>query len=117
MDEAFDAFNSSLFAAPSYAPSFTSLGLFFRSVDPPDFDQASKCFQKAFELSSDEEVAARFLAEEYADLGNWSLVEVVARRVVQNRPGGRKRPAKDKNRAWAWKAIGGSDLVSLLPIF
>ncbi|BGP16261.1 hypothetical protein JCM10213_007705 [Rhodosporidiobolus nylandii] len=111
--EAYNAYISSLRAFPSYAPSFTSLGLYYRSLSEPDWERASKCFQKAFELDPGQEVAARYLAEEFAELGEWSLVEVIARRVVEGNKGKVGMGGKAAKRlAWAWKAIGGSELNS-----
>ncbi|GAA6060942.1 hypothetical protein JCM10212_003850 [Sporobolomyces blumeae] len=112
-EEAYRAFIASLKADPSYAPSFTSLGVYYRSLAEPDWERASKCFQKAFELDPSQEVAAKYLAEEFAELGEWSLVEIIARRVVEGNKGkagmGRKAAAR---LAWAWKAIGGAELNS-----
>ncbi|GAA5901083.1 hypothetical protein JCM6882_006112 [Rhodosporidiobolus microsporus] len=110
----YDAYISSLRAFPSYALAFTSLGLYYRTVpSPPDWDRSSKCFQKAFELDPGQETAARYLAEEFAELGEWSLVEVIARRVVEGNKGSKGMGGKAAGRlAWAWKAIGGAELNS-----
>ncbi|KAM0791144.1 hypothetical protein ACM66B_005630 [Microbotryomycetes sp. NB124-2] len=111
-EQAYDAFIRSLKARPDHAPSFTSLGLFYKSLEEPDFDRASKCFQKAFELDGGQELAARNLAEEYALVHEWSLVETVARRVVANNQGKAAMGVKAAKRlAWAYKAIGGSELT------
>ncbi|GAA5864531.1 hypothetical protein JCM8547_005571 [Rhodosporidiobolus lusitaniae] len=111
--QAYDAYISSLRAFSSYAPAFTSLGLYYRSLATPDWERSSKCFQKAFELDPGQEVAARHLAEEFAELGEWSLVEVIARRVVEGNKGKAAMGRKVAKRlAWAWKAIGGSELNS-----
>ncbi|GAA5931798.1 hypothetical protein JCM3775_000045 [Rhodotorula graminis] len=108
---AYDAYIASLRASPGFAPAFTSLGIYYRSLSTPDWERASKCFQKAFELDPSEEVAARYLAEEFAELGEWSLVEVIARRVVEGNKGRAGMGVKAAARlAWAWKAIGASEL-------
>jgi len=107
---AYDAYIASLRASPSFAPAFTALGVYYRSLSTPDWERASKCFQKAFELDPSEEVAARYLAEEFAELGEWSLVEVIARRVVEGNKGRAGMGVKAAARlAWAWKAIGASE--------
>ncbi|GAA5950678.1 hypothetical protein JCM3765_000575 [Sporobolomyces pararoseus] len=112
-DEVYKAFISSLKASPSYAPAFTSLGLYYRSLSEPDWERSSKCFQKAFELDPSQEVAAKYLAEEFAELSEWSLVEVIARRVVEGNKGKAGMGGKAAARlAWAWKAIGGAELNS-----
>jgi superkiller protein 3 len=119
-DNVYKAFISSLKASPAYAPAFTSLGLYYRSLSDPDWERSSKCFQKAFELDPSQEVAAKYLAEEFAELSEWSLVEVIARRVVEGNKGKAGMGGKAAARlAWAWKAIGGAELVSplsLLPL-
>lgn len=103
---------SSIHASPTYAPAFTSLGLYYRALPIPDNDRASKCFQKAFELDGAEELAARYLAEEFTELEEWDLVEVIARRVVDRCSGKVAMGGKVAVRlAWAWKAIGGAELV------
>lgn len=110
---AYDAYIAALRASPAFAPAFTSLGVYYRSLATPDWERSSKCFQKAFELDPSEEVAARYLAEEFAELGEWSLVEVIARRVVEGNKGRAGMGVKAAARlAWAWKAIGASELNS-----
>ncbi|BGP08127.1 Superkiller protein 3 [Rhodotorula toruloides] len=85
--QAYDAYISALRASPSFAPAFPSLGIYYRLLASPDWERSSKCFQKAFELDPSQEVAARYLAEEFAELGEWSLVEVIARRVIDGNKG------------------------------
>ncbi|KAL7337042.1 hypothetical protein BJY59DRAFT_705069, partial [Rhodotorula toruloides] len=100
-------------ASPSFAPAFPSLGIYYRLLASPDWERSSKCFQKAFELDPSQEVAARYLAEEFAELGEWSLVEVIARRVIDGNKGRAGMSGKAAARlAWAWKAIGSSELNS-----
>lgn len=107
--DAQDAFSASIKAASDFAPAYTALGLWFREVD--DYERASLSFQKAFELDAAEEVAARCLAEEFALLGEWALVDVIARRVVGSHHGRGVLGGKlAKRLAWAWKAIGGAEL-------
>ncbi|GEM07171.1 antiviral protein SKI3 [Rhodotorula toruloides] len=111
--QAYDAYIAALRASPSYAPAFTSLGIYYRALAPPDWERSSKCFQKAFEVDPSQEVAARYLAEEFAELGEWNLVEVIARRVIDGNKGRAGMSSKATARlAWAWKAIGGSELNS-----
>ncbi|BGO91433.1 Superkiller protein 3 [Rhodotorula toruloides] len=110
---AYDAYISALRASPSFAPAFPSLGIYYRLLASPDWERSSKCFQKAFELDPSQEVAARYLAEEFAELGEWSLVEVIARRVIDGNKGRAGMSGKAAARlAWAWKAIGSSELNS-----
>ncbi|GAA5925404.1 SKI complex subunit tetratricopeptide repeat protein SKI3 [Sporobolomyces koalae] len=112
-EEVYKSFISSLKASPSYAPAFTSLGLYYRTLPEPDWERSSKCFQKAFELDPSQEVAAKYLAEEFAELSEWSLVEVIARRVIDGNKGKAGMGGKAAARlAWAWKAIGGAELNS-----
>lgn len=112
-NDAYDAFINSIRAKGDYAPPWTSLGIFYRSLQHPEYERASKCFQKAFELDGGQEIAARYLAEEFALIHEWSLVEVIARRVVENNTGKAALGGKAASKlAWAYKAIGGSELVS-----
>ncbi|KAI9442528.1 TPR-like protein [Lactarius indigo] len=111
-EEAFQLFITSLKFSSSFAPAYTSLGIYYSEVaNPPDPIRASKCFQKAFELDAREGDAARRLAEGFADEREWDLVEVVANRTIEGEGGfedsqeviaGRYLPVN----AWAWKASG-----------
>lgn len=121
-DEAFKCFITALKRNSTYAPAFTSLGIYYaESLTPPDPIRASKCFQKAFELDARETYAARRLAEGFAEEREWDLVEIVARRTIDGEGGldaglkngsvsvsGRYLPTN----AWAWKAVGVVELVS-----
>lgn len=119
--DAYQYFIASLKASPTFAPAFTSLGIYFSShASPPDPIRASKCFQKAVELDSREGEAARRLAEGFADEREWDLVEVVAKRAIEGEGGaegnimGNEMAARRYMavNAWAWKAIGVVELVS-----
>ncbi|KAI9449401.1 TPR-like protein [Lactarius psammicola] len=111
-EEAYRLFITSLKHSPSFAPAYTSLGVYYLEVaNPPDPIRASKCFQKAFELDAREGDAARRLAEGFAEEREWDLVEVVANRTIEGEGGfedsqeviaGRYLPVN----AWAWKASG-----------
>ena len=123
---AYNHFIKSLKYSPTFAPAFTSLGLYYlEAADPPDPNRASKCFQKAFELDAREAEAARRLAEGFAEEREWDLVEVVAKRTIEGEGGlgggvptsggeqvvpGRYLPTN----AWAWKAVGVVNLVGYL---
>ncbi|KAL1743133.1 hypothetical protein HDZ31DRAFT_83630 [Schizophyllum fasciatum] len=105
---------------PTYAPAFTSLGIYYSEcATPPDPTRASKCFQKAFELDAREAEAGRRLAEAFADEREWDLVEVVARRTIEGEggldAGGGSSGAAAKRflptNAWAWTAVGVVELV------
>ncbi|KAJ7675089.1 superkiller protein 3 SKI3 [Mycena rosella] len=87
-DEAYRHFILALKRNPSYAPAFTSLGIYYAEfVSPRDPTRASKCFQKAFELDAREGDAARRLADGFAEEREWDLVEVVARRTIEGEGG------------------------------
>ncbi|KAF8270248.1 TPR-like protein [Lactarius quietus] len=111
-EEAYQLFITSLKHSPSFAPAYTSLGIYYsEAANPLDPIRASKCFQKAFELDAREGDAARRLAEGFADEREWDLVEVVANRTIEGEGGfedsqeviaGRYLPVN----AWAWKASG-----------
>ncbi|KAF7375997.1 Antiviral protein [Mycena sanguinolenta] len=117
-EEAYRYFIQSLKSNPSYAPAFTSLGIYYAEfVTPRDPTRASKCFQKAFELDAREGDAARRLADGFADEREWDLVEVVARRTIEGEGGldaGLKSDGAGRflpNNAWAWKAVGVVELA------
>lgn len=117
-ERAYVQFIRALKKDPSYAPAFTSLGLYYlECAQPSDPVRASKCFQKAFELDPREALAARHLAEGFADEREWDLVEVVVRRTIEGE--GMAQPGKEvegssnnvTSNAWAWKALGVVELV------
>jgi superkiller protein 3 len=122
--EAYGYFIASLKSSATYAPAFTSLGVYYSEyASPPDLNRASKCFQKAFELDPREGFAARKLAEGFAEDREWDLVEVIARRTIKGEggtdagikgleaePAARYLPTN----TWAWKALGIVELVSII---
>ncbi|KAL8776330.1 MAG: hypothetical protein Q9213_008314 [Squamulea squamosa] len=104
-NKAYARFISSLQADMSFAPAYTSLGIYYTDY-ARDKGRARKCFQKAFELSSSEVVAAERLAQSFAKTSEWDLVEVVAQRVVES---GRLRPppgSKKQGISWPFAALG-----------
>lgn len=124
---AHDLFITSLKHCPTYAPSFTSLGIYYSDVAlPPDTVRASRCFQHAFELDPRQGEAARRLADSFADAKEWELVEIISKRVIEGEGGlegglesngsnEREREAKGRflvENVWAWKALGAVELVS-----
>ncbi|KAL8699923.1 MAG: hypothetical protein Q9201_005733 [Fulgogasparrea decipioides] len=103
--KAYARFISSLQSDINFAPAYISLGVYYADY-AKDRNRARKCFQKAFELSSSEVVAAERLAQSYAKTREWDLVEVVAQRVVES---GKLRPApgsKKKGISWPYAALG-----------
>ncbi|KAG6820878.1 hypothetical protein H0H93_010222 [Arthromyces matolae] len=113
-EEAYRYFILSLKSDPSYAPAFTSLGMYYAECAyPPDPNRASKCFQKAFELDPREAEAARRLAEGFAEDREWDLVEVITRRTIEGEGGidaGMGDVRYLPTNAWAWKALGAVEL-------
>lgn len=102
---AYASFLASIKTDPSCAPAYTALGIYYEEF-AKDKKRARQCFQKAFELSPAEVVAAERLARSFADTGDWEIVEVVAQRVVDS---GRARPApgsKKKGISWPFSALG-----------
>ncbi|KAA1474268.1 superkiller protein 3 [Dentipellis sp. KUC8613] len=119
-ETAYGHFITSLKCLSTFAPAFTSLGIYYsEAATPPDPSRASKCFQKAFELDAREGDAARRLAEGFAEEREWDLVEVVAKRTIEGEGGlegiteGSEQTPPGKylaSNAWAWKATGVVDL-------
>lgn len=108
---AYARFLSSLQASLNFAPAYTSLGIYYADYGK-DKKRARKCFQKAFELSPSEVLAAQRLARAFADDRDWDLVEVVAQRVVGS---GKIRPppgSKKKGISWPFAALGVCQLNS-----
>ena len=102
---AYAKFLASLQADMNFAPSYTSLGIYYSEYGK-DKKRARKCFQKAFELSASEVEAAERLAKAFAEQSEWDLVEVVAQQVVES---GKVRPApgsKKKGFSWPFAALG-----------
>lgn len=117
--EAYNCFIKSIKVDTAFAPSFTYLGLYYS--EEGDYERASKCFQKAFELDATESVAAFRLATEFADSREWDLVEVIAKRLINGgvetgsdyQAGEGHNPlqlASYQKHSWAWNAIGSAEL-------
>ena len=108
---AYASFLASLKANLNFAPSYTSLGVYYADYGK-DKKRARKCFQKAFELSPSETEAAERLARSFADKAEWDLVEVVAQRVISS---GKVRPppgSKKRGLSWPFAALGVCQLNS-----
>ena len=93
----------------SYAPAYTSLGIYY-SEYAKDKKRARKCFLKAVELSPSEVESAERLARSFADDGDWDRVELIAQRVVDS---GKVRPppgSKRKGISWPFSALGVAEL-------
>ncbi|KAF4556346.1 Tetratricopeptide repeat-containing protein 3 [Elsinoe fawcettii] len=90
---------------PNFAAAYTSLGFYYADY-AKDKKRARQCFQKAFELSASEVEAAERLARAFADQGEWDVVELVSKRVVDS---GKTRPppgSKKKGISWPYSALG-----------
>ncbi|KAF2237485.1 TPR-like protein [Viridothelium virens] len=89
----------------NFAPAYTSLGLYYADY-ARDRKRARQCFQKAFELSSSELIAAERLARSFADQRDWDIVEIIAQRAIDSgkvriSPGSRRKPV-----SWPYSALG-----------
>ncbi|KAI9758533.1 MAG: hypothetical protein M4579_003025 [Chaenotheca gracillima] len=102
---AYAHFLSSLQANMNYAPAYTSLGIYYADYSK-DKKRARKCFQKSFELSASEVVAAERLARAFAEQGDWDLVEIVAERVIDTRMLRPSPGSKKKGVSWPFAARG-----------
>ncbi|KAK7431520.1 Superkiller protein 3 [Neonectria magnoliae] len=93
----------------NYAPTYTSLGVFYADY-AKDKKRSRRCFQKALELSPAEVIAAERLARSFADDGDWDRVELVARRIVDS---GKVKPppgSRRKGISWPLAALGVAEL-------
>ncbi|KAF2641258.1 TPR-like protein [Massarina eburnea CBS 473.64] len=102
---AYARFLAAIKANPSYAPPYTKLGIFYEDYSK-DKKRARQCFQKAFELSSSEVVAAERLARLFANQGEWDIVEVVSQRVVDSGKVRTMPGSKKKGVSWPFSALG-----------
>ena len=92
-------------ANPNYAPAYTLLGTYFHDYGKSK-PRARVAFQKAFEISTSELLAAERLANMFAKNKEWDLVELVAKRVVNS---GKAKPSpgsKKKALSWPYAAMG-----------
>ncbi|KAL1800711.1 hypothetical protein ACET3X_001053 [Alternaria dauci] len=92
-------------ANSNYAPAYTLLGIFYEDYNK-DRKRARQCFQKAFELSPSEVVAAERLARLFANQGEWDIVEVVSQRVVDSGKARQTPGSKRKGVSWPFSALG-----------
>ncbi|KAI0409230.1 tetratricopeptide [Xylaria palmicola] len=108
-DGAYAYFVDALKSNFSYAPAYSSLGVYYADY-AKDKKRARRCFLKAVELSSAEVESAERLARSFADDGDWDRVELVAQRVVDS---GRVKPppgSKKKGISWPLAALGIAEL-------
>lgn len=106
---AYTYFLDSLKSNLSFAPAYTSLGIYYADY-AKDKKRARKCFQKAVELSPSEVISAERLARSFADDADWDRVELVARRIVDS---GKVKPppgSKRKGISWPFSALGVAKL-------
>jgi superkiller protein 3 len=102
---AYAKFFAAIKANPNYAPPYTMLGIFYEDYNK-DRKRARQCFQKAFELSPSEIVAAERLARLFANQGEWEIVEVVSQRVVDSGKARQVPGSKRKGVSWPYSALG-----------
>ncbi|KAI1109928.1 tetratricopeptide [Nemania sp. NC0429] len=108
-DGAYAYFIDALKSNFSYAPAYSSLGVYYADY-AKDKKRARKCFLKAVELSSTEVESAERLARSFANDSDWDRVELVAQRVVDS---GRVKPppgSKKKGISWPLSALGVAEL-------
>lgn len=106
---AYAYFLESLKSSLTFAPSYTSLGVYYADYSK-DKKRARKCFQKAVELSPSEVTSAERLARSFADEADWDRVELVAQRIVDS---GKVKPppgSKRKGISWPFSALGVAEL-------
>ncbi|KAH7393775.1 hypothetical protein DE146DRAFT_107030 [Phaeosphaeria sp. MPI-PUGE-AT-0046c] len=102
---AYATFFAAIKANPNYAPPYTKLGIFFEDYSK-DRKRARQCFQKAFELSPSEIIAAERLARLFANQGEWEIVEVVSQRIVDSGKARQVPGSKRKGVSWPYSALG-----------
>lgn len=91
----------------TYAPNYSALGDIYNRFYK-DGVRAFKCFYKAFELDDSDLMAARYMSENYTNLGNWQAARVVCERLVES-----ERAKRDLQTAnWPFRVIGIAYLES-----
>ncbi|CAR27537.1 hypothetical protein ZYGR_0N00180 [Zygosaccharomyces rouxii] len=85
----------------TYAPNYSALGDIYNRFYK-DGVRAFKCFYKAFELDDSDLMAARYMSENYTELGNWQAARVVCERLVGSERA--KRALQTVN--WPFRVIG-----------
>ncbi|CAD6503086.1 BgTH12-07935 [Blumeria graminis f. sp. triticale] len=106
---AYAYFLAALKANISFAPAYTSLGIFYADYNN-DNKRSRKCFQKAFELSSSEVEAAERLAKILAEERDWEIVEIVSRRVIESGKIKLAPGSKKKGTSWPFAALAVAEL-------
>jgi superkiller protein 3 len=108
-DGAYKELVASVTANPSYAPAWTLLGIFFQDYAKQTSKvkaNARKALRTAFELSASELEAAERLANDYATVGEWDMVELIAQRVVKSDAAKVWPGSKKKAPSWPYAAMG-----------
>lgn len=85
----------------TYAPNYSALGDIYNRFYK-DGARAFKCFYKAFELDNSDVMAARYMSENYTNLGNWQAARVVCERLV----GSQKARRHLQTVNWPFRVIG-----------
>lgn len=104
-DGAYKNLMASVTANASYAPAWALLGIFFQDYTKKR-ENARKALRTAFELSPSELVPAERLANDYANVGEWDFVELVAQRVVASDAAKVWPGSKKKAPSWPHAAMG-----------
>lgn len=101
-------FTAAVAANPNNAAAWTMLGIFFQVYVKSSQGRrnAIKALRTAFEISVSELLAAERLAKGYADSGQWDLVELVAKRVVDSDASKSWPGSKKKAPSWPHAALG-----------
>lgn len=97
---------------PTYAPSYTLLGILYKEYYNNEA-RAQKCFYKAFELDVSEIDAAKYLASNFAEKQEWEITEVICQRVVTSEKSRRilfSQLYEESDKSWPYRVLGCSAL-------
>ena len=95
----------SLRSASNYAPSFSALGEIYLNHFE-DYQRATKCFLKAFEIDTSEVKAAWYLVKDLTSKGNWNRAEIYCHQIISSESA-RRRLGFD---SWPYRVLGCSAL-------
>ncbi|KAK6199228.1 uncharacterized protein RJT21DRAFT_121530 [Scheffersomyces amazonensis] len=112
VDEAYGHLVESLKESQNYAPAYTLLGTVLQEYYG-DRSRAQKCFYKAVELDVVEVSAAKYLVEDLATKNEWSVAEILCKRLVDSDTARRlllSNNYEDPDRSWPFRMLGCSAL-------
>lgn len=85
----------------SFSPAYSTLGYIYNNYFK-DSSRAFKCYLKAFELDSNDQIAAKYMTEYYCNLGNWKSASTICKQLINNK----KSKLSLKSSNWPYRILG-----------